>query len=323
MSHLSDRKDQKKSHKIIPIVIVCVLLIVFFFAIPIALYEQTFGYYIPANLSSEQEAFVEEAKQTELFSKLFAGQQVYLWNQDSEKGVIVFSHGFGGSGFIAYMDLLKYFVEQDYCVIAYNAHGHGFDRKTETIGLPMGIADLDFVLDEVLAQEDSLFISDPRMKYKDIPVYLIGHSWGGYSVANVIATHPSIAGVCILSGFDDSKDMLFHTASQVNRVLAYIWTPVLNFYENIRVGNATWFSWTDSSAMEAFRETTMPVVVVHGTQDTVVPMQYGLKLWERMYRGDDRFTFMEYSDRGHNDIFLKDGRLDTELLDEIMRILHG
>ena len=40
-------------------------------------------------------------------------------------------------------------------------------------------------------------------------------------------------------------------------------------------------------------------MTVHGTEDTVVPMEYGDDLCAEIYENDPRFTFGRYAERGH------------------------
>lgn len=44
-------------------------------------------------------------------------------------------------------------------------------------------------------------------------------------------------------------------------------------------------------------------MIVHGADDGVIGMEYGLDKFYEKYKDDPRFKFIRFEDRGHNEIF--------------------
>ena len=58
-----------------------------------------------------------------------------------------------------------------------------------------------------------------------------------------------------------------------------------------------------SAAIEkAFEATQTKVMVLHSSDDTTVPMEYGYDIWYEKYKDDSRFTFVPFTDKGHSAI---------------------
>ena len=142
-------------------------------------------------------------KNQKLTDYLYSSEKSPAGNSDtSAKGIIVFAHGFGGGGHNSYMDCINFFAERGYLVFAYDANGNdeseGLGRKNAVGGLPQGVIDLNYAISFV--EESGNFPS--------LPIYLWGHSWGGYSVVNVLNYHPEVKAVAEIAGFNAGAVMV-------------------------------------------------------------------------------------------------------------------
>ena len=286
----------KKKIQIAIIVIVSVLLAIPFILQPIAtiiVYEAIFGeryqtvswkvYFVDEfdGLSVERSDFSVDGTN-------IAGYKYSKAEQDV-KGVMVLAHGLGGGGHNTYMPIIDYFASNGYYVFSYDGVGNDNSEGKSVIGLPQGVITLDRAIDHVQTIDE----------YADLPIVLFGHSWGGYSVGNVLNFHPEVKGVAIFAGFNESSDMIEHQSSQYVGGLTKVLLPYVNLYEKIKFGK----EYVSISAISGFENTTANVMIVHSKDDTTVPTKYGYDKFYERFANDDRFEFVLYEDKGHNDLF--------------------
>lgn len=213
----------------------------------------------------------------------------YLYStEESERGVVVIAHGFGGGGQNAYMDCADYFARHGYYVFAYDATGNDESEGGGTNGLPQGVIDLDYAISFV---EDSGY-------FPDLPIVLFGHSWGGYSACSVLSCHPEVKAVVSCAGFNRSADMLESKGRKYAGDISLISLPFALFYESLCFGQ-----YASSTAMGGFDRSDAAVMILHSADDETVPIEYGYGLYYETYRDDPRFTFVRFEDRGHSYVY--------------------
>ena len=216
----------------------------------------------------------------------------YLYTAGEEqKGVIVIAHGFGGGGHNSYMDVADFFAKRGYFVFAYDATGNDESEGEGVGGLPQGIADLDSAISFVEH-------SDELKELSGLPVFLFGHSWGGYSVSAVLQFHPEVKAVIEVSGFNRSSDLFEAQGKKEVDAGIYAMMPFVKAYEKIRFGK-----YASATAMDGFEASKAAVMIVHSADDDVVPIEYGYDLYFKAYRDDTRFTFIRLENRGHSYVY--------------------
>ena len=90
-------------------------------------------------------------------------------------GLIVFSHGIF-DGQLSYLPEIAYFARRGYKIFAFDNSGSHLSGGKSLRGLPQSAEDLDAALSFVT-------------KTNTLPLYLFGHSWGGYAVSAVHCYH--------------------------------------------------------------------------------------------------------------------------------------
>ena len=218
----------------------------------------------------------------------------YKYSKESEtvKGVVVVAHGLGGGGHNFYMPFIDVFASNGYKVFAYDAHGNDESDGDSTKGLPQGVIDLDCALSHVKSLDE----------YADLPIVLFGHSWGAYSSASVLSFHPDVKAAVIVSGFNESEDLILHQGRQFVGPLADLTVPYVFLYERLKFGS----EYADASALRGISESDAKVIVVHSEDDADVPIEYG---YEKLYselKESERVEFIKYEDRGHSYVFCSD-----------------
>lgn len=222
----------------------------------------------------------------------------YKYSKDAEsvKGVVVVAHGLGGGGHNFYMPFIDVFASNGYKVFAYDAHGNDESDGKSTKGLPQGVIDLDCAISHVKSLDE----------YAKLPIVLFGHSWGAYSSASVLSFHPDVKAAVIVSGFNESEDLIVHQGRQFVGPLADLTAPYVFLYERLKFGS----EYADASALSGISDSEAQIIVVHSEDDTDVPIGYG---YERLYselKGSERVEFVKYEDRGHSYVFCSEDAQD-------------
>ena len=190
---------------------------------------------------------VERCELSTDYGITLAGYQ-YEKPQETYKGVVVVSHGLGG-GHNTYMPMIDQFASNGYCVFAYDATGNDNSTGNSIRGLPQGIKDLETAISYVKEA--------PR--YDGLPIVLFGHSWGAYSVGNVLNFHPDVEAAVIVAGFNESEDMLLHYSEKVMGGLAKATGFYVFLYEKIKFGSV----YTDLTAVEGIEKSDAEIFMIH------------------------------------------------------------
>ena len=289
------RKAKGKAKPII-ISVICVILSVPLIILPVTtviVYESIFGERYET--ASWLEFSVEDYEGLQMERSDFQSEDVtlagYKYSKANQeiKGVVIIAHGLGGGGHNTYMPFIDYFTSNGYYVFAYDARGNDNSGGDAVDGLPQGIICLDNALHHVVAIEE----------YQDLPVTLFGHSWGGYSVGNVLNMHPDIKAAVIIAGFNESEDLLEYQGQQMAGTGVHILMPYLKLYERIKFGK----EFTAVSAIQGLEKTNAGIMVVHSKDDATVPTKYGYDKFYEAFGNSDRFEFVLYEDKGHDYLF--------------------
>ena len=301
--------------KRIVIIIACVLAVVLIagstalYMLAVSIYDSSFSY--RCTTSEEQSFSIEEFPSMDRTRHTFSsdkGQTLvgYLYeNSDvaEKKGVIVFAHGLGAGGQCGYMDIFNYFSSCGYYVFAYDATANDESEGDVIGGLPQGIIDLDYAISYAQTLD----------QIKDLPFVLMGYSWGGMSVGNVLNYHPEVKAVATLAGWNKSMNMIDYRGCEMVGGVAKLLLPFASVYEYTKYGDYAF-----STAMKGFKNTDCEVMIVHGEQDDTIPIEYGYETYYKKYGDSDRFVFKKYEDRDHIVMRDADGNHDMALMSEIV-----
>lgn len=292
-----------KSKKILkPIIIsaVCIIVCIPLVLMPTAtviIYEAIFGVrYDPSDwnsLSAEDfEGLVLQKTEIEVNDEKSLAAFKYSRNGITPKGVVIVAHGLGGGGHTPYLPLIDAFVRGGYYVFAYDATANGETDGSSVEGFPQGIIDLELAIQYVMEAPE----------YEELPIALFGHSWGAYSTASVLGLYPDIEAAIVVAGFNESEDLILYQGEKHVGSTASLTTPYVYFYEQLKFTK----KYADLSAIESMYGTDAGVMIVHSTDDSTVPTEYGYDKFYSEFSNDERFTFVLYEDRGHSNLFYSD-----------------
>ena len=294
MNEHEDIKSKKHRKAVIIVLLILLFVLVLLpFGISIFIYEQYFG--IRYETTASMQLYLEDFEGLERERYEFVsdkGQKLvgYLYSKENVeyRGIVIMAHGFGGGGHNSYMDCANYFAQSGYYVFAYDATGNDESEGEGVGGLPQGVIDLEHAIS---------FVRECA-EIPDLPIVLFGHSWGGYSVANVLTYHPQVKAIVSMSGFNQSSDLIRSQGEAIVGGLIHALMPYVNCYERVKFGE-----YAKNTAMDGFAGSEASVMVLHSSDDNVVPQKYGYDVYYARYKDDARFAFVHFEDKGHNEIY--------------------
>ncbi len=286
------KKMKIKAKKILTVTL-CALAVLFIaglWSVSVSIYNENFNKrfesYEPLRLYVED---FEGLKRTGYQFASDKGQLLtgYLYTAvEDPKGLIVIAHGFGGGGHNSYMDVANYFAQNGYAVFAYDATGNDESEGDGVGGIPQGVVDLDAAL--TFAEKE----------FPGLPIGLFGHSWGGYSVCNVLRYDHDIKAVISCSGFNKSSDLFEAEGKKQAGAGIYLLLPFVKLHEMIKYGKAAM-----GTAMDGFEKSDAGILILHSSDDDVVPIEYGFDIFYEKYKEDPRFSFILLEKNGHNYVY--------------------
>ena len=281
---------RKRSAKPVIIILIClVVLFALWVGISLGLYGIYFGRRFESNTMflNHVENF-EGLERTRYEFSSDKGQTIvgYMYSSGTEqKAIIVFSHGYGAGGHNSYMPAINFFAQNGYYVFAYDATGNDESGGKGIGGVPQGVIDLNYAISFV----------EESGNFPDLPIGLFGHSWGGYSVSNVLTYHPEVEAVIECSGPNSSTDLVEGGGSKVVGPVIHVLMPVIKVYERAKYGG-----YATNSALTGFASTDAEIMIVHSSDDNIVPIEYGYDIYYDAFKDDPRFTFIRLEGKGHN-----------------------
>ena len=180
--------------------------------------------------------------------------QGYLLGKDNTKGLVVVAHGLGG-GAEGYLTSILSFVNQGYQVFAYDNTGYHLSEGKNCVGLPQAVEDLDAALSFI----------EQEARFAGLPVYLFGHSWGGYAVAAVLNFNHKVKAVVSVSGFSNPNKMIVEWAKRIAGAWTYLALPFMVLHQRLFFGKKM-----DIMAVDGINKADVPVLLVHGSKDPTV-----------------------------------------------------
>ena len=129
--------------------------------------------------------------------------QGYYYPSEGAKGLVVVSHGMH-AGADDYIPFIEYFVKKGFAVFAYDCRGTYASEGDSTVGMCTPLVDLDFALKYIN--------NDGR--FSKMPLFLFGHSWGGYAAASVLSLHKNIKACAVIAPFNDGYTLIEEEGEQ-------------------------------------------------------------------------------------------------------------
>ncbi len=180
--------------------------------------------------------------------------KVYLYDAKNPKGVVVFAHGIR-SGADEYLPIFKYLVDNGFSVVAHNVTGTYESEGDSTVGMCQSLKDIDNVIEYVQKSD----------KYRDMHLFTMGHSWGGYAASSVLAIKDGITASALLAPMRNGATVMLEKGEQYVGKIAKTSTPIFTLYQKILFGD-----YIDYDGLKGINESGIPVLIAQGIDDTVI-----------------------------------------------------
>ena len=211
-----------------------------------------------------------------------------------------------------YFYIAKSFIDCDYSVFLFDTTGHGESEGESSVGFSQAVLDLNCAID---------FINENQnFGFKNI--VLFGHSRGGYAACCSLKDNKNISAVISVAGLNSAMEAMVAPAQNYVGFLAYCGYPFLWSYQSMLFGSDI----TSRSAAECISDTSVPVFIANGTNDTVAPLN---KVSIMSYKAEITNKNVTYylsdkeGENGHTDIlFGENKRVNKNLMNEIFEFLN-
>ena len=248
-------KHRKLKAAIKTIIIFTIIYLLLSFTVVMLIYEGLFArteiYEYSLFVSGDELKESYNAFDSEFESRGFVLKGT-LFGENKDK-IVILGHAKDGSA----KDMLpeaKYFLENDFSVLAFDFAGHNKSGGNSQYGLQQSVYDMENAINYV-----------KELGYGNI--YLYGIGIGGYAAASC-ADYEGVKGVAAISAFSSISDMTIDYATANMGILAYLEYPVMMFYQYLVYGSDIY-----NSTVDAINSADVPVVIINGTEDKKVRIE--------------------------------------------------
>lgn len=215
----------------------------------------------------------------------------YIYGEENQRALIVFSHGIW-SGPEDYLTLILWLTDHGYRVFTYNNTAYNDSDGTTAKGLPQSALDLHAALTYI----------EQNQELKDLPVLLLGHSWGAYAVTAVLNFDHKIAGVCSMAGFNDPLEISLETSSHMlGKTLTAVEKPWIAAINKARFGQ-----YARLTAVNGINRAQIPVLLIHGENDDFIGYTHSAIMAKKTQIHNARVEYLPLTEKGrseHNTFF--------------------
>ncbi len=235
----------------------------------------------------------------------------YLYGEETAKGLVVVCHGIASGG-EDNLSMVKYMLDDGYQVFTFDYTGVYESEGASSVGFYQAVKDLNAVMGYIEATSS----------LKDLPVFLYGHSWGGYTAAAELNFRHNIAGVITISGFASPMAVTKEVAKRaMPSLLAEFLLPFAALYQRVVFGKNY-----NLSAVEGINSCDVPVLIMHGKDDEVIGYEGSSIIAQRSHITNpnvEYYTEARPGKSGHMGIFFTKGGTAYYLAKkEELKMLH-
>jgi len=272
----------KRGLKWLRLLVIAAIAAILFWTIALMIFEDQFIYFPEKYPKGPYDQARSIANLQDCWITTQDGVKIHAWYAPAEsaRATLVISHGNAGNLSHRYL-ILRSLQRHRYNVLMYDYRGYGRSEGTpsEEGIYSDGRAALDFVL--TLPGVDSS------------RTFLWGTSLGG-AVALDVATQRAVAGIILESTFTSAAD--------VARIL-YPFLPVRYFLR------------TKLNSIEKIKSLHVPILIVHGSHDTIIPIGFGRQLFQAAPGPKEMY---EIPGADHNDTFFVGGEEYFDRVDQFI-----
>ncbi|MFA5235725.1 MAG: alpha/beta fold hydrolase [Bacilli bacterium] len=204
---------------------------------------------------------------------------IYSPKGQTPSRLLVFCMGIG-AGHHAYMHVIGTMAQHGYRVLAFDYTGAELSGGRYINGLPQALKDLKAAFDYI-AKTESI---------KDLPVDVLGHSWGGYVSAIAPLINPKVRRTVSISAFNSVPTILVAV-----RPYMKIFEPFIDFANLIKFGR-----YGVMDVVGSIKKSAVPMLFLTGSKDPFVKPAAHFDKYRYAAIEKPQIEFILDSDKGHN-----------------------
>ena len=235
---------------------------------------------------------------------------LYRCHENANGDLVLMAPGFH-AGADNFLWQIKSFLDMGYSVFIFDATGHCGSGGKSAVGFPQLLVDVENALKHIENHD--------RFGYNHI--VLFGHSQGGYAVSCALQSNFDISAVISVSGINSAMDGIIGKAKEFAGPVVYGNYGFLWLYQTFLFGGDV----ANRKASDAINESGVPVLIVHGANDTAVPMDdFSIISYKEDITAEHTAYFLcdEPQQDGHTDLlFDTDGTVNDELMETVENFL--
>ena len=204
-------------------------------------------------------------------------------NVNEYKGVIIFVHGMG-AGHLSYTTEINTLAKAGYKVVSYDNTGTCMSEGKSLIGFYQSVIDLKYALEFV-------------KKHKELNTYdisLVGHSWGAYTVCQVLKYKNDVKKVVAFSGPNNFSKLICDLMSggKINLRFLSVFFDIINLltFGRMSLKNTT----------EILKESNIPALILHGDKDVTCSVKNSLLADKNIFANNSNIKTILYENKYHN-----------------------
>ena len=230
----------------------------------------------------------------------------YYYPKENGLGLVVLVPGFN-AGADDFLWQIQSFLDLGWAVFTFDTTGCGNSEGKNQVGFSQPVLDLEFTLKYIA--------NNQQFGYNDL--VLVGHSQGGYAVCCALAGNYPVSAVVCISGVNSAMEGIMQMSSDAIGKVAYGNYGFLWLYQAMLFGTDV----VDREACEAISQSQVPVFIIHGEQDSQIPMDETSVISHKDHISGAKVEYL-LCPGGHTDLLYdEDGTANDELMDAIHSFL--
>lgn len=173
------------------------------------------------------------------------------------KGLIIFVHGMGG-GHLSYTTEINTLAKAGFIVIGYDNTGTCSSEGKKLKGFFQAVIDLNYALKFV----------ENNNELNKYSIGLVGHSWGAYTVCQILQFKLNVKAVVAISGPNNFVKLICDTMKNETKINFNFLKPFITIINFFTFG----IKGTKSTA-DVLKNTEIPVLLLHGDLDKTAPLE--------------------------------------------------
>lgn len=179
----------------------------------------------------------------------------YVYNTSDPKGLVVIAPGLSDGG-EDYTSIAMGFADLGYKVFTFDTTGSFESEGKNSVGFSQEVIDLENAIE---------FIGN-NPELKALPLYIFGHSRGGYAGAMMCNKNLGIKAVATVGAVNSPMEITMEWSKNFVGPLAFTGYPALYAYQTMVFGRDI----MTTTAAEAIDEGDIPALVIHAENDVTV-----------------------------------------------------